>query len=168
MNEEQPDAARAAPEGADAALDALRREADESRDRYMRLAAELDNLRKRNARDVEMARKFGAERLAQALLPVRDSLEAGLASANKAGGGVLVDGIRATLRLLDDAFQAAGLREIDPRGQAFDPNRHEALSTLPAANVAPNTVLDVVQKGYELNERLLRAAKVIVARAADA
>jgi molecular chaperone GrpE len=167
MNEEHADAAQAAQESLDPALEALRREADEHRDRYLRLAAEVDNVRKRGAREVELARKFGAEKLAQALLPVRDSLEAGLASADKAGGAALVDGVRATLRLLDDAFQASGLREIDPRGQAFDPNKHEALSMLPVPNVAPNTVIEVVQKGYELNERLLRAAKVIVSRGGD-
>jgi molecular chaperone GrpE len=168
MNEEQANAGAAAPEGNDAAFEALRREADDHRDRYMRLAAEVDNLRKRSAREVDLARKFGAEKLAQSLLPVRDSLEAGLAAANKSGGGVLVEGVRATLRLLDEAFVAAGIRDIDPKGQPFDPNKHEALSLLPAANVAANTVLEVVQKGYELNERLLRAAKVIVARGADA
>lgn len=166
MNEEHTDTG--APDAGDPAVEALRREADENRERYLRTAAELDNLRKRSAREVDMARKFGAERLAQAVLPVRDSLEAGLTAAEKAGLGAQFEGVRATLRLLDDAFGAAGIREIDPKGQPFDPNRHEALSLLPAAHVPPNTVLDVVQKGYELNERLLRAAKVIVARAADA
>jgi molecular chaperone GrpE len=168
MNDEQTEADSAAPEANDPALDALRREADENRDRYLRLAAEIDNLRKRSAREVELARKFGAERLAQAILPVRDSLEAGLAAAQKAGELAILDGVRATVRLLDEAFAAAGIREIDPKGQPFDPNKHEALSMLPAPNMAPNTVLEVVQKGYELNERLLRAAKVIVARGADA
>jgi molecular chaperone GrpE len=168
MNDQQTDADSAAPESNDPALDALRREADESRDRYLRLAAEIDNLRKRSAREVELARKFGAERLAQAILPVRDSMEAGLAAAEKAGQGALVEGVRATVRLLDEAFAAAGIREIDPKGQPFDPNKHEALSLLPSPSVAPNTVIEVVQKGYELNERLLRAAKVIVARGADA
>jgi len=166
MNEEHTDTG--APDAGDPAVEALRREADENRERYLRTAAELDNLRKRSAREVDMARKFGSERLAQAVLPVRDSLEAGLAAAEKAGLSAQFEGVRATLRLLDDAFGAAGIREIDPKGQPFDPNKHEALSLLPAAHVPPNTVLDVVQKGYELNERLLRAAKVIVARAADA
>ena len=168
MNDEQTDAGTAAPETPDPALEALRREADEHRDRYLRALAELDNLRKRSAREVDLARKFGAERLAQTILPVRDSLEAGLAAAEKAGQGALLEGVRATVRLLDEAFVAAGIREIDPKGQPFDPNKHEALSLLPAPNMAPNTVLEVVQKGYELNDRLLRAAKVIVARAADA
>jgi molecular chaperone GrpE len=144
-------------------VEALRQEADEHRDRYLRTAAELDNLRKRSAREVEAARKFGAERFAQAILPVRDSLEAGAAAAEKAGQTALLDGQRATLRLLDEAFNACGIREIHPVGEPFDPNRHEALSLVPAPNVAPNTVVQVVQKGYELNERLLRAAKVLVA-----
>jgi molecular chaperone GrpE len=165
MNEQnQTESAAAAPGEPQPELEALRREADEHRDRYLRAVAELDNLRKRSAREVDSARKFGAERLAQAMLPVRDSLEAGLAASEKAGQTALLDGQRATLRLLDEAFSSAGVREIDPAGQPFDPNKHEALSLLAAPGVAPNTVLQVVQKGYELNERLLRAAKVIVAR----
>ncbi len=157
-------AASEAPEAADPELDALRREADEHRDRYLRAVAELDNFRKRSAREIDAARKFGAERLAQAILPVRDSLEAGLAAAAKAGETVLLDGQRATLRLLDEALVASGIREINPAGELFDPNKHEALSVVPAPGVAANTVLEVVQKGYELNERLLRAAKVLVAK----
>ena len=153
-----------APDAVDPDLEALRREADEHRDRYLRTAAELDNLRKRSAREVDAARKFGAERLAQAILPVRDSLEAGLAAADKGGRTALVEGQQATLRLLDEALAACGIREINPVGEPFDPNRHEALSLVPAPGVAANTVLEVVQKGYELNERLLRAAKVLVAR----
>jgi molecular chaperone GrpE len=155
------------PEGADAIaaeIEALRREADEHRDRFLRTAAELDNFRKRCARELDAARKFGAERLAQAILPVRDSLEAGISAAEKAGPAGLLDGQRATLRLLDEALAAAGIREINPVGEPFDPNKHEALSMIPAQGVAPNTVIEVVQKGYELNERLLRAAKVLVAR----
>ena len=145
-------------------LEALRREAEEHRDRHVRAVAELDNFRKRSAREVDAARKFGAEKLAQGILPVRDSLEAGLKAAEGAGQGALLEGQRATLRLLDEALAAAGVREINPVGQPFDPNKHEALSLVPAAGVAPDTVLEVVQKGYELNERLLRAAKVLVAR----
>jgi molecular chaperone GrpE len=153
-----------APDAIDPELEALRREADEHRDRYLRVVAELDNFRKRSAREVESARKFGAEKLAQAILPVRDSLEAGLAAAEKSGATALLDGQHATLRLLDEALTASGVREINPVGEPFDPNRHEALSLVPAPGVAPHTVLEVVQKGYELNDRLLRAAKVLVAR----
>jgi molecular chaperone GrpE len=146
------------------ALEALRREAEENWTKYVRLAAEYDNFRKRSARDVENARKFGAERLAQAILPVRDSLEAGLALGDKSDAAALLQGQEATLRLLDEALNAVGVSEISPRGEPFDPNQHEALSVLPANHVEPNTVLEVIQKGYRLNDRLLRAAKVIVSR----
>jgi molecular chaperone GrpE len=153
-------------DGVTAELEASRREAEEQRDRYLRAVAELDNFRKRSAREIDAARKFGAERLAQAILPVRDSLEAGLAAAEKAGQTALMEGQLATLRLLDEAFHASGIREINPVGQPFDPNKHEALSLVPAHEVPRDTVLEVVQKGYELNERLLRAAKVLVSSGA--
>jgi molecular chaperone GrpE len=157
-------AAPETPDGMNPELEALRREADEHRDRYLRAVAELDNFRKRSAKEVEAARKFGAEKLAQAILPVRDSVEAGLTAAEKGGQTALLDGQRATLRLFDEALAAAGIREINPVGEPFDPNKHEALSLVPAPGIAANTVLEVVQKGYELNDRLLRAAKVLVAR----
>ncbi len=166
MNEDRTETISPTPAAEpDSELETLRREVDEHRDKHQRAVAELDNCRKRSAREVDAARKFGAERLAQAVLPVRDSLQAGLAAAEKAGHTALADGQRATLRLLDEAFGACGIREIDPAGQPFDPNKHEALSLVPSADVAPDTVLEVVQKGYELNDRLLRAAKVLVAKA---
>jgi molecular chaperone GrpE len=165
MNEEQPaGATESAAEAVDTGIEALRREAEEQRERYLRSVAEIDNLRKRSAREIDAARKFGAEKLAQAILPVRDSIEAGLAAAEKSGYAALLDGQRATLRLFDDALAAVGIREIAPRGELFDPNKHEALTLVTVPNVAANTVIEVVQKGYEMNERLLRAAKVIVAR----
>jgi molecular chaperone GrpE len=170
MSEQRDETVAANPADAEAGADveALRRESEEYRDRALRIAAELDNLRKRSAREVEAARKFGAERLAQAILPVRDSLEAGIAAAEKAGPSSLLDGQQATLRLLDGALSGSGIREIAPKGEAFDPNKHEALSLVSVPGVAANTVVEVVQKGYELNERLLRAAKVIVARGESA
>jgi molecular chaperone GrpE len=145
-------------------LEALRREAEENWNKYVRLAAEYDNFRKRSARDIENARKSGGERLAQAVLPVRDSLEAGLALSDKSDVAALAQGQEATLRLLDEALTAVGVSEISPKGEPFDPSQHEALSVLPASHVAPNTVLEVIQKGYRMNDRLLRAAKVIVSR----
>ena len=106
-------------------------------------------------------------RCAQAILPVRDSIEAGLAAAERADAATMVEGQRATLRLLDEALAGAGIREIDPVGEPFDPTKHEALSVLPSVDAPPNTVLEVIQKGYEMNDRLLRAAKVIVAQSGD-
>jgi molecular chaperone GrpE len=150
-----------------AALEAARKEAEESWNKYLRTAAEFDNFRKRSARDLELARKYGAERLAQAILPVRDSLAAGLAANAGGDPDALIKGQQATLRLLDDALAAVGVTEIDPKGERFDPSKHEALSMLPAPNAAPGSVLEVIQKGYQLHDRLLRAAKVIVARGED-
>jgi molecular chaperone GrpE len=147
-----------------AAIEAARKEAEESWNKYVRTAAEFDNFRKRSARDLELARKYGAERLAQAILPVRDSLAAGLAASATADHDAVIKGQQATLRLLDDALAAVGVTEIDPQGEAFDPTKHEALSMLPAPNAEPGSVIEVIQKGYQLHDRLLRAAKVIVAR----
>ena len=147
-----------------ALVEAAQKEAEENRNKYLRIAAELDNFRKRSAREIEAARKFGAERLAQSILPVRDSIEAALATADRGDLKTMIEGEQATLRLLDDALTGAGITVIDPHGEPFDPSKHEALSLLPAPHVEPNTVLEVVQKGYQLNDRLLRAAKVIVAR----
>lgn len=151
-----------------AALEAARKEAEESWNKYVRSAAEFDNFRKRSARDLDLARKYGAERLAQAILPVRDSLAASLAASATADPGAVLKGQQATLRLLDDALATAGVTEIDPKGERFDPTKHEALSMLPAPHAAPGSVIEVIQKGYQLHDRLLRAAKVIVARGDDA
>jgi len=150
-------------------IEALKAEAAENWNKYLRAAAEIDNLRKRNARDVEHARRYGVERLAAALLPVRDSLEAALKAADDANMDVatMLEGEQATLRLLDQALEAAGIAEIDPEGEPFDPERHEAMSLLPSPTAEPNSVLTVVQKGYELHGRIVRPARVVVARAPD-
>ncbi|HEX5419924.1 MAG TPA: nucleotide exchange factor GrpE [Gammaproteobacteria bacterium] len=148
--------------GRDEEIAALRAQAQENWEKYLRAVAELDNLRKRSQREVENARKFGAERFAADVLPVRDSIEAALAAADKIDVATLLEGERATLRLLDQALQSAGVREIDPQGQPFDPAKHEAMTLQRSAELPPNSVAMVVQKGYELNDRLLRPARVIV------
>jgi molecular chaperone GrpE len=148
-------------------VDTLRAAADENWNKYLRAAAELENLRKRNARDLDQARKFAAERLAAAILPVRDSLESSLSAAaadNAPSVEKIVEGERATLRLLDQALEGAGVSEIDPHGEPFDPTKHEALTVQPSAVAEPGPVLEVVQKGYEIQGRLLRPARVIVAK----
>lgn len=144
-------------------LEALRRQAEDNWNAYLRAVAELENFRKRSSRELETARKYGAERLGQALLPVRDSIEAALASADNVDVETLLEGERATLRLLDDALEGAGIREIDPQGETFDPTRHEAMTTQPTSEAPPDTVVTVIQKGYELHDRLLRPARVVVA-----
>ena len=145
-----------------AALEAAEARALEHKDLYMRALAELENVRKRAAREVEQAHKFAVERFAGDLIGVKDSLELGV----NASGTVenLRAGTEATLKLLAKAFEKAGLIEIEPQGQAFDPELHEAMVTQPSAEHEPNSVLQVVQKGYQLNGRLLRPARVIVAR----
>ncbi len=152
-------------------LERAQRRADENHENYLRIAAELENLRKRGARELENARKYGLERLAQALLPVRDSLEAGVAAADsadaeaKADVEALLEGKRATLRLLDAALEQAGVVEFDPEGEPFDPARHEAMTMQPSDTAEPDTVLTVIQKGYFIHDRLLRPARVIVSQA---
>ena len=133
------------------------------RDATLRAAAEVDNQRKRAARDVEQAHKFALEKFALELLPVRDSLESAVASGAGADAAALVAGQQATLKLLARAFERFAVRPIDPLGMPFDPERHEAMAMQPSATAEPGSVLQVVQRGYELNGRLLRPARVIVA-----
>lgn len=148
-------------------LDQALAKADEHWKLYLGAHAEMENLRKRTERDVQNAHKFALERFFGELLPVRDSLEMGLAAAN---GTVdiaqLREGVELTLRQLAAAMEKFGAREINPAGVKFNPAEHEAMAMLPTDQAEPNTVMQVVQKGYLLNERLIRPAKVIVAQAA--
>ncbi len=135
----------------------------ENWNRYLRSVAELDNVRKRAARDVEAARRSGVERLAGELLGIVDSLEMGLETAGSASVESLVAGKQAALRLLRAAFDRFGIEVVDPVGQPFDPQLHEAMSMQPSTTAIPGSVLAVLQKGYRLGDRLLRPARVIVA-----
>lgn len=140
-------------------------------ERLLRLGAELENLRRRNAREVENAHKFAAEKVLVDLLPVRDSLEEALRNAGEAGEGpvkALVEGTELTLSLLDKALDKAGVILVDPQGEPFDPERHQAMSMVDSDAVAPNHVAQVLQKGCVLNERLVRPALVLVAKAGGA
>ncbi len=132
---------------------------------YLRVAAELENFRKRMSRELEAARQYGIERFAAEMLPVADSLSLALDASATVDPATLTEGHWATLRQLQKAFTRAGITEIDPAGQPFDPQLHEAMTTLPSADQAPGTVLLVAQKGYLLNGRLLRPARVIVSTA---
>ena len=147
-----------------AELELLREQAAQNHDRYLRAVAELENVRRRAARDVENARRYGLERLARALLPVLDSLEAGLISGEQATVEALLDGKRATLRLMNAALEQVGIKELDPHGEPFDPAMHEAMAVAVSDSAEPGTVLEVFQKGYSIHDRLLRAARVVVAR----
>ena len=149
-------------EALQAALASAEARAAESKDLYMRALAEVDNVRKRAAREVEQAHKFAIERFANNLVGVKDSLELGLASS--ANADALKAGTEATLKLLTKAFEQAGVVEVVPLGEPFNPELHEAMVMQPSAEHLPNSVLQVIQKGYQLNGRLLRPARVIVAR----
>ena len=151
-----------------AQLAAAEAKAQENWNNYLRVAAELDNFRKRSEREVDNARKYAVERFAQELVTVGDALEAGIAAGAANPGPALLEGAEATLRQLHRAFEKAGIKVIDPANQPFDPEWHEAMVAQESRDVAPNTVLNVIQKGYSLNGRLLRAARVIVSKAAAA
>ncbi|MCC5870180.1 MAG: nucleotide exchange factor GrpE [Gammaproteobacteria bacterium] len=146
------------------ALDDARSQAQEHREQMLRTAAEIDNLRKRSAREVEHARRFGAEKLAAELLGVVDSLELGLEAARQEGAvGALIEGQEATLKLLSGVLEKFGVTPVVPLGERFNPEYHEAMSMVPAPDAEPGSVIVVVQKGYLLHGRLLRPARVVVA-----
>ena len=150
-----------------AALAAAEAKANEYRDQALRAMAETENVRKRALRDVEQAHKYALEKFAQDLINVKDSLELGLQAGQSAGAQNaegLVSGTEATLQLLTKAFERAGIVAVEPQGQPFNPELHEAMVTQESAETPANTVLQVIQKGYQLNGRLLRPARVIVSR----
>ncbi|NHA14581.1 nucleotide exchange factor GrpE [Thioalkalivibrio sp. XN279] len=152
-----------------ARADQAEQAAAELREQVLRAAAELENTRRRAARDVENAHRYGVERFARELLAVVDSLEMGREAARNAGeGGAVAEGMDATLRLLLSVLEKFGVTPVEAEGQPFDPEAHEAIMTQPTAEAAPDTVVTVVQPGYRIHERLLRPARVIVARAPDA
>ena len=137
------------------------------RDAQLRAAAEVDNIRKRAQRDVENAQRFALERFAGELLAVRDSLELAVASGARgpADAATLAAGQQATLQLLQKAFEKFSIVAINPQAAAFDPALHEAVMSQETSAVPAGHVLEVLQPGYQLNGRLLRPARVIVARA---
>ena len=151
-----------------AALDAAEQQAASLKDQLLRAHAEMDNLRRRSQRDVENAHKFGVERLLGDMLPVLDSLEKGIeATANLEGeaASAVVEGLNLSLKLFLDTLARFGLVPVDPHGEPFNPQRHEAIAMVPNPDMEPNSVMDVMQRGYVLHDRLLRAAKVVVTRA---
>lgn len=146
-------------------LEDARGKADANWDALLRARAELDNLRRRASRDVENAHKYGIERFVAELLPVKDSLELALAAAT---GGAEVDrtreGLELTLKMLSNVFEKFGVEEVYPQGARFDPERHQAMTVQEGTGADAGTVTQVFQKGYVLNQRLVRPAMVVVAR----
>jgi len=168
-------------------LDEARRKADEHWELYVRAQAEADNIRRRAKRDVEHAQLYSLEKFVAELLPVKDSLEIGVQAARGEGPAArttagsesesgddprdkeieaLREGTELTLKKLSQALEKFGVEEVDPQGETFDPQVHEAVSTQPTDDVAPDTVVTVMQKGYLLNKRVVRPALVVVAQQA--
>jgi molecular chaperone GrpE len=153
-----------------AELEQARTEAGENLDRFLRAKAEAENTRRRAEVDVTAAHKYALDRFAAEIISVRDSLDLArmveLPKDTSPAVQKMHEGLDLTLKLLDSVFQKFGVTLLDPKGQKFDPERHQAISMVDSVEVPPNHVVNVVQKGYLLNDRLLRPAMVVVARAA--
>jgi len=145
---------------------AAQQEAIEARQDMLRMQADMDNVRKRLIREQEKARRRTLERFMIDLLPVRDSLERGLEAAADPSASIesLKEGKQLIMKMLNKAMADHGLEIIDPQGEAFNPEKHEAMTMLPSAEHDENTVIDVLEKGYQLHDRLIRPAKVVVSR----
>lgn len=154
-----------APENTDSALTRAEEDLAKHREAMLRMQAEMDNLRKRLMRDLEKSRKLALEKIMKDLLQVWDSIERGL---EVTGDSVTVDSLKQgqelTLKMLEKVLQDHDLNVIDPLGQPFDPGFHEAMTVMPSAEVAENTVIEVLQKGFKLHDRLIRPAMVVVSR----
>ena len=146
-------------------LDAANMKADQNWDAVLRTRAEMENLRKRQTRELENAHKFALDKIAMELLPVRDTLEMGVAAATEeADVAKIAEGTELTLKMLTQALEKFNIAEVDPVGEKFDPDLHQAISMQENSDKPVNTVLSVMQKGYTLNDRLLRPAMVIIAK----
>lgn len=139
--------------------------ANENWDQLVRAKAEMDNIRRRSERELTNAHKYALEKFANELLPVIDSLEMGVAAAMDENADVskLREGTEMTLKLFENAIDKFGIKSVHPKGEAFNPDHHQAMTMIDSPEHQPNTVIDVMQKGYLLNERLVRPAMVVVA-----
>lgn len=151
-------------------LVAAEKKAEESYELALRTKAEADNIKRRTESDVSNARKFSIEKFAQELLPVMDSLQMGLAAVTEENATVekFREGSEMTVKMFLTAIEKFGVEVVDPEGEKFNPDFHQAMSMLPSEDLAPNTVMNVFQKGYTLQGRLMRPAMVIVSKAAEA
>lgn len=156
--------------GAGTAVDALEARVKEYQEQMLRSQAEMQNVRRRAEIDVEKAHKFALEKFVKELLPVADSLEKAVESTEgHEGAGEVVanirEGVEMTLSLFMNSLSKFNVRQLNPEGEPFDPQQHEAMSMVSAPNAEPNSVVAVVQKGYTLNDRLIRPAMVVIAKA---
>lgn len=147
-------------------LEAAQAKAQENWELYIRAKAEMDNLRRRSVKDVENAHKYGIEKFVNELLPVIDGMHMGLA-VEDASADSLREGMTLTMNMLQKMLEKLGIEEVNPVNEKFDPEKHQAMSMQPSADVEPNTVIGVMQRGYLLNDRLIRPAMVMVSKAVE-
>jgi molecular chaperone GrpE len=152
-----------------AELEAAKQTISDQKDSVVRAAADVENIRRRAAQDVEKAHKFALEKFANELLPVIDNLHRAIEFSDKENETLkpVLEGVEMTLKSFEDAVAKFGVETVNPQGEVFNPDFHQAMSIQPSNDVAPNTVLAVMQKGYTLNGRLLRPAMVMVSKAAE-
>ncbi|OOF21785.1 nucleotide exchange factor GrpE [Salinivibrio proteolyticus] len=151
----------------EAALEASEAKVKEQQDSVLRARADVDNMRRRTEQEIDKARKFALEKFAGELLPVIDNMERAVEMADKENEAIkpMVEGVELTLKTMTDTVEKFGLNAIDPQGQPFNPELHQAMSIQESAEHEPNTVMMVMQKGYELNGRVVRPAMVMVSKA---
>ena len=140
--------------------------AEEHKDKTLRAFAEVENMRSKVLRDMDKTRKYALDNFVKELLPVADSLEHAMVAAREVGGAML-EGLELTEKMLIEVLQKHGVMQVNPVGEKFDPELHEALTMQPTDEHEANTIMSVVQKGYQLNGRVVRPARVIVAKAAE-
>ena len=160
--------AEAANIGANSEIDAMQQQVNQANEQLLRVQAEMQNVRRRAERDVENAHKFALEKFATELLSVVDNLERALGAINTEDESQksVAEGIELTLKTFIDVLAKFNVEAVEPEGQPFDADLHQAVSTVPNTDVEPNTVIDVFQKGYTLNGRLIRPAMVVVSKTA--
>jgi len=149
-------------------LTQARQEASQHYDSLLRLQADMDNLRRRTEREIDQAKKFAVERIINDLIPVLDSMEMGLQASSQAANDqdTIRQGLEMTLKMFQDVMGRFHVEAVDPTGQKFNPQEHEAMTMQPSADHEPNTVMMTVQKGYKLHGRVVRPARVIISSAA--
>lgn len=152
----------------EAALLSSEAQANEAKDAALRARAEGENIRRRSEQEIDKARKYALNKFAEELLPVIDNLERALEMADKTdeSSKAMMEGVELTLKTMTDTVAKFGLTQINPQGEAFNPEFHQAMAIQESTDFAPNTVMMVMQKGYELNGRVIRPAMVMVSKAA--
>lgn len=160
------EAQEAVKEDVSALLAESRIEAEKHKDMALRIQADMENLRRRTRIDIESAHKYALDKFVNALIPAMDSMEMGMEASTKEDASIesIREGIEMTFKQLIDVLGQFNVERVDPKGEKFNPELHEALTMIPSPEHESNTVVDVIQKGYTLNERLVRAARVIVAQ----